>query len=193
MKVVTLDILKETKILLNPYNMKKLGILVIAMASLTIGAFAQKFQPSPKSVLTQIVGTTEVTINYHRPGLKGRSMESLAPKGQVWRTGANQATEITFSKNVKMGGQNLTAGTYSIYTIPGTSEWTIIINEKLSWGTQYSKEKDVLRFPCKVSTSNQSTETFTIDISDISKDGTIANLELRWGNIVVKAPIEVTL
>lgn len=173
--------------------MKKLGILMFAMAFVTIGAFAQKFQPSPKSVLTQIVGTTEVTVNYHRPGLKGRSMESLAPNGKVWRTGANQATEITFSKEVKIGDKNLPAGTYSLYSIPGKSEWIIIINNKLSWGLQYNKERDVMRLTCTASISNRTTETFTIGISDISKDGTKANFELLWGKVIVKVPFEVTL
>lgn len=173
--------------------MKKLGIAIIVMALIGSSAMAQKLKPSPNSVLTQVVGTTEVKINYHRPGLKGRALETLITNGKVWRTGANQATEITFSKAVKMGDKELPAGTYSLYSIPGSTEWTIIINEKLSWGTQYNKEKDVLRFACKSSTSNSVTETFTINVSDISKDSSTANIELRWGNVIVKFPFEVTL
>lgn len=173
--------------------MKKLGITLIAIALVCTGAIAQKFQKSPKSVLTQVVGTTEVTVTYHRPGLKGRSMESLVPQGQVWRAGANQATEITFSKDVKIDGKMIAAGTYSLYAIPAESEWTIIINSKLSWGTQYNDAKDVLRWKASISQSNLITETFTIDIADISKDGTKASIELRWGNTVVKAPFEVIL
>lgn len=173
--------------------MKNLGIALIAILFISSNGLAQKMKASPKSALTQIVGTTEVKIDYHRPGLKGRALESLITNGQVWRTGANQATEITFSKDVKVGGKNLVAGTYSLYSIPGKTEWTIIINSKLSWGTQYNKEKDVLRVAAGVSNTNAVTETFTIDISDISKDGTKANIELRWGNLVVKAPLEVAL
>lgn len=173
--------------------MKKIGITLLVLALFSSVSIAQKLKPSPKSVLTQVVGTTEVKISYHRPGLKGRSLESLISNGQVWRTGANQATEITFSKDVKMGGKNIAAGTYSLYTIPGKSEWTIIINSKLSWGTQYSEDKDVVRFKAAVKSTNSKTETFTIDISDISKDSTKANIELRWGNLVVTAPFEVTL
>jgi len=173
--------------------MKKLAILLFSIALVSTGAIAQKMQPSPKSVLTQVVGTTEIKIDYHRPGLKGRTLESLITNGQVWRTGANQATEITFSKEVKIGGTNLPAGTYSLYSIPGKTEWTIIINRKLSWGTQYNKEKDVLRFKGKVTNANITTETFTIDIGDISKDGAKANIELRWENLVIKAPFEVIL
>lgn len=173
--------------------MKKLAIVLVVMVLISSSAMAQKLKPSPKSVLTQVVGTTEVKIDYHRPGLKGRALGTLITNGKVWRTGANQATEITFSKAVKMGGKELAAGTYSLYTVPGSSEWTIIINSKLSWGTQYNKEKDVLRFSCKSSTSNSVTETFTINIADISKDGTKAAIELRWGNVIVKFPFEVTL
>ncbi|MCB0497921.1 MAG: DUF2911 domain-containing protein [Cyclobacteriaceae bacterium] len=172
--------------------MKETLLTICLAAIVSFGAWAQKVQPSPASTLKQTVGTTDITIVYHRPGLKGRSLETLIPADKVWRTGANEATEITFSKDVKIGGNDLKAGTYSLYTIPG-DEWTLIINSKLSWGTQYDKSKDVLRFMAKPMTVSESTETFTIDVSDISKDGTKANLELSWGNVVVKAPIEVTL
>jgi len=173
--------------------MNKLLSAIFVMLLVSSSVIAQKLQPSPKSVLTQVVGTTEIKIEYHRPGLKGRALESLITNGKVWRAGANQATEITFSKDVKMDKKVIEAGTYSLYAIPGASEWTIIINSKLSWGTQYNEAKDVLRCKGSVSKSNLSTETFTIDIADISKDGTKANIELRWGNLVVKAPFEVTL
>lgn len=168
-------------------------LITLCIASIvSLGAMAQKVQKSPASTLKQTVGTTDVTVVYHRPGLKGRSLESLAPAAKVWRTGANEATELTFSKDVKIGGKDLAAGTYSLYTIPG-DEWTIIINSKLSWGTQYSDSKDVMRFMVKPLNVAESTETFTIDVSDISKDGKMANLELRWGNVVVKMPFEVSL
>ena len=171
----------------------KRTLLTLCVASLvSLGAIAQKVQKSPASTLKQTVGTTDVTVVYHRPGLKGRSLESLAPNGKVWRTGANEATELTFSKDVTIGGNKLAAGTYSLYTIPGDSEWTIIINSKLSWGTQYSKDSDVARFAAKASKASDSTETFTIDVSDISENGKNANLELRWGTAVVKVPFEVS-
>lgn len=163
------------------------------MALISLGAIAQKVQKSPASTLKQTVGTTDVTVVYHRPGLKGRTLESLTPEGKVWRTGANEATELTFSKAVKIGGKDLAAGTYSLYTVPGSSEWTIIINSKLSWGTQYSQDKDVMRFSAKAAKAGESVETFTIDISNISDDGTKANLELRWGNVIVEAPFETTI
>lgn len=173
--------------------MKNIGITLITIVLFGTATIAQKMQKSPKAVLTQVVGTTEITITYHRPGLKGRALESLITNGEVWRTGANQATEIAFSKEVKIGGKTLAAGTYSLYTIPGESEWAFIINNKLSWGTQYSQGKDVIRFKGNVSSVNNLTETFTINIADISKEGTKAAIELRWGNLVVKAPFEVVM
>ncbi len=173
--------------------MNRLASALLVVALVSTSAIAQKLQPSPKSVLSQIVGTTEIKIDYHRPGLKGRTLGSLITNGKVWRAGANQATEIAFSKDIKIDGKVIAAGTYSLYAIPGVSEWTIIINSKLSWGTQYNEAKDVLRYKVNVSKTNLSTETFTIDIADISKDGTKASIELRWGNMVIKAPFEVIL
>lgn len=173
--------------------MKKFILIAIGLFLGAQISSAQKLQKSPKSTLAQVVGTTEIKVVYHRPGLKGRKMDSLAPKGEVWRTGANQATEISFSKDVSFGGNKLPAGTYSLYSIPGEKEWTIIVNSKLSWGTQYTQDKDVYRFKAPSFSCNLATETFTIDVSDISNEGTHANLTLRWGNIVVKAPIEVFL
>lgn len=102
---------------------------------------------SPNATVSQTVGTTQITITYGRPGVKGRKVYGdLVPYNQPWRTGANESTNITFSKAVTLGGQQLDAGTYSLYTIPRADKWTIIINSKLSWGTEYDQSKDVLRF-----------------------------------------------
>jgi len=175
--------------------MKKLAYMFIAtlfMVGLGNQSTAQKVQKSPKSVLTQTVGLTDITVTYFRPGLKGREMASLATAGKVWRTGANNATQLTFSNAVTISGKELPAGTYSLYTIPGTTEWTIIINSKQSWGTQYNAASDVLRFTTKAIKTAETTETFTINISDIAANGKDAALELRWGNVSVKAPLTVS-
>lgn len=159
---------------------------------LNINVKAQKVQKSPKSVLTQTVGLTDITVTYYRPGLKGRAMSDLAKPGKVWRTGANNATELTISNPITIAGKELAAGTYSLYTIPGDGEWTIIINSKLSWGTQYTESEDVMRFQAKATKSAEATETFTINISDIAANGKEANLELSWGSVRVKAPFTVS-
>ncbi len=175
--------------------MKKLILIVVAL--LLAGGFthqsrAQKPQKSPKSVLTQTVGLTDITITYSRPGLKGRAMDKLAKPGKVWRTGANNATELKISNPITLGGKELAAGTYSLYSIPGDEEWTIIINKKLSWGTQYDAKEDVMRFAARATKTADTTETFTINIADISDNDKDAALELRWGNVSVKAPFTVS-
>ena len=175
--------------------MRRTTVLLIGLvllAGFSFEAQAQKVQKSPKSVLTQTVGLTDVSITYSRPGLKGRDMSKLAQSGKVWRTGANAATELKVSNPITMGGKELAAGTYSLYSIPGDGEWTVIVNSKLSWGTQYDESGDVIRFQAKAMKTAASTETFTIEVSDIDANGKDANIELRWGNVSVKAPFTVS-
>lgn len=147
---------------------------------------------SPTATVKQMIGNTEMTIIYSRPSLDGRSLSSLAPNGRVWRTGANANTKINFNKDVTIGGKSLPAGEYSMYSIPGKDNWTIIINKAKSWGTQYDQSQDVIRFDAKVETTTASVETFRIDLADFDKNSKDkANLELAWGNVSVKFPIEV--
>jgi len=153
---------------------------------------AQRVAASPQVTITQDIGGTEMTLVYSRPSLAGRKMSSLAPSGQVWRTGANANTKINFNKDVMIGGEKLAAGEYSLYTIPGDGEWTIIINKAKSWGTQYDETQDVMRLKAKATTTANSVETFTIMMSDFDKNGKKnANIELAWGTTSVKFPIEV--
>jgi Protein of unknown function (DUF2911) len=166
--------------------------VVLLIAGAGTGVQAQEVLKSPKSVLTQTVGLTDITITYHRPGLKGRDMAKLAPNGKVWRTGANNATSIQISNDITIGGKVLPAGTYSLWTIPGEEEWTIIINSKQGWGTQYDEAGDVMRFKAKATKTAEATETVTINIADIDANGKDANLEIRWGNVSVKAPFTVS-
>jgi len=146
-------------------------------------------RPSPKGTVTQTVGVMDVSITYSRPGIKGRKIfGGLVPYGEVWRTGANEATTISFSDEVALEGHKITAGEYSLYTIPGTNEWTIIINKKITWGTRYDKEEDVVRFKIKPERSPSPIETFTITIADITTS--TANIELSWENTIVKFKLE---
>jgi hypothetical protein len=175
--------------------MKKIiGLLAVSLLIVFAGTGvqAQKVQKSPKSVLTQTVGLTDITITYFRPGLKGRSMDSLAPNGKVWRTGANSATAFLISNAITIGGKELAAGNYSLWTTPGDGEWTIIINSKHGWGTQYDETGDVMRFTAKATKTAEVTETMTINISDIDANSKDAALEIQWGNVSVKAPFTVS-
>jgi hypothetical protein len=146
-------------------------------------------RPSPKGTVTQKVGVMDVSVTYSRPGIKGRKIfGGLVPYGEVWRTGANEATTISFSDEVALEGHKISAGEYTLYTIPGKDVWTIIINTKPSWGTQYDEKEDVLRFKVKPERSPSPIETFTINIANISTS--TANIELAWENTVVKFKME---
>lgn len=144
---------------------------------------------SPNAAVGQTIGTTEVYLTYGRPGLKGRDLSSLAPAGQVWRTGANESVAITFSSGVTVGDKEVPAGTYSLYTIPGEDEWTIIINEKLSWGTSYDESQDVIRTTASVSELAEPMEWFTIYFDNLSE--TKAHLNFAWGTVNAAVPISV--
>lgn len=102
---------------------------------------------SPNAAVSQTIGTTEVRITYGRPQVDDRTIfGELVPYGDVWRTGANEATTISFSDDVRVEGEPLEAGTYSLYTIPGQDAWTLIFNDAANqWGTQYDEGEDVLR------------------------------------------------
>jgi hypothetical protein len=125
-------------------------------------------RPSPPAVVKTTVRGTDVTIDYSKPSLKGRAAfgekSPLAPVGEVWRTGANEATTFTVSKPVKINGQPLAAGTYGLFTIPGATEWTIIFNKTAKqWGAyEYKAADDVLRVKVKPTTLASPVEQFTI-------------------------------
>jgi hypothetical protein len=172
----------------------RIGIVsLIALFAASSLAVAQdrggkKARPSPNAAISQTIGTTVVSVTYGRPGLKGRGVETLVPAGRVWRTGANESTAITFSSDVKVGDKAISAGTYSIYTISDENEMTIIINSKMSWGTQYDKTQDVARTNVPMG-NGDFTERFTIDFDSLSD--TKAHMNLSWGEYLVAVPIEV--
>jgi len=148
--------------------------------------------PSPASSLTQTVGLTDITLNYSRPGVKGRVIfGDLIPYNKLWRTGANMATKIEFSDDVKIEGKDLKAGAYALFTIPGQENWTIIFNTNYNQGGtgQYKESEDVLRVQVKPDKMTDKIETFTIDINDITD--TSAKLWILWENTAVPVNIEV--
>lgn len=145
-----------------------------------VAAFPSSYRVSDKSV----------RVIYSRPQLKGRSLSELAPAGQVWRTGANEAVEITFYKDVKVGDTAVKAGTYSLFTIPGEGEWTVILNSKLNqWGAySYDKSVDVARVSASASAGNESLEAFSIAFKEV--DGG-AHMVMGWGTVRVALPISI--
>lgn len=152
---------------------------------------AQKFRGLDKSPMDAAtypdsyrVSDKTVKIIYSRPQLKGRSVSDLAPAGKVWRTGANEAPEITFYKDVTLGGKSVKAGTYSLLTIPGNDEWTVILSSDINvWGAySYDEKNDVARVSGKVS-QGESLEAFSITFDD---DG---NMHMGWGTVRIMVPM----
>ena len=135
-------------------------------------------RPSPPAKVSQTLASgAEISIDYSQPSLKGRALSSLAPVGKVWRTGANEASVFETNKDVFIEGQKLAAGKYSLYTIPGDKEWTIIFNKSWKqWGTVYKESEDALRVNVKSGTSSKSVEKFTFEIA---KNGTVS---LLWAD-----------
>lgn len=148
---------------------------------------------SPLAEITQEVALTQVKLSYARPSAKGREVfGELVPFGEIWRTGANASTKLTFTEDVKIEGNPLKAGTYALYSIPGEKEWTIIIHSNLRHrslaGNVYKPEEDVFRFNVKPSKTTGFVETFTIAFTDITTNS--ANLALSWESTEVKFKIE---
>ncbi len=150
-------------------------------------------QPSPESTLMQKIGLTDVSVNYSRPSKKGREIfGGLVPYDQIWRTGANGSTDITFSQDVEIMNVPVKAGTYSIYTKPGKSEWTVYLYKETDhWGTpkEFDQNMVVVSAQVKPMRSNLTVETFTIDFANLSNDG--ADLVFAWDNTLVSLPFSV--
>jgi hypothetical protein len=150
--------------------------------------------PSPACTIKQRVGLTDIEVVYSRPGIKDRDIfGALVPYGQVWRTGANAATKLTFSTPVKLNGTAIAAGTYALFTIPGESDWTIIINKGAAqWGAfQYDEKADVARFQATPVQLAEQIETFMIDFNQIRDESAVMNLV--WDHTVVPINIEIPL
>jgi hypothetical protein len=150
-------------------------------------------QASPTATLKQHIGLTDIEITYSRPSVKGRVIYGgIVPYGEVWRTGANASTKISFSTPVKLDGNAIPAGKYALFTIPGEKEWTIIISKNTNgFGAfGYKADEDLVRFKVTpVTLTDTSIETFAIEFNRI-RDET-ALLELVWEKTVVLIKLEV--
>ncbi|HJS00574.1 MAG TPA: DUF2911 domain-containing protein [Flavobacterium sp.] len=161
---------------------------------LTTNAHAQKFPGLDKSPVDialfpadNKIPTKTAKIVYSRPQLKGRSLNELTPAGKVWRTGANEATEITFYKDVKLGTTKINSGTYSLFTIPEKDSFTIIINKSTNvWGAySYKAENDVARLSVPVTQAEESLEALSMVFTPAEK-GMILNI--GWDKTRVAIP-----
>jgi hypothetical protein len=193
-----------------------LPAVAAALLALSAAANAQVRTPRPsqKASVMQTVGVTDLTITYSRPGVKGRKIwgdppagatgtatlddarvrpkdQVIVPYGHVWRTGANEATTFTTTDDVLVNGQPLKAGTYSLHTIPGPTEWTIIFNgDPGQWGSfTYDEKKDVLRVKAKPETTADSQEWLAFSFDPVGENS--AQVNIRWERLRVPFTVEV--
>lgn len=167
--------------------MKKILILSLALLVCTFVNAQDKVQPSPKATATQIVGLTTVSLEYSRPGVKGRKIfaaDGLVPFGKEWRTGANYATKISFSDDVTINGKELKAGTYAITSVPGETKWTVHFHTfgEAGWGS-YRGKTPVLAVESTPFPMSETVETFMIAIDNV-KDNS-AEIGFLWENTYV--------
>lgn len=175
-------------------NVFTIALVAIALV-FSVEASAQDFAGLDKSPMDAAafpssykVSEKTVRVTYSRPQLKGRSISDLAPAGKVWRTGANEAPEITFYKDVTFGGTVVAAGTYSLFTIPGEGEWTIILNKNLNqWGAySYDEGADAARVKASASSDGKSLEEFSVTFKEVEGG---AHMIMGWGSTRVSVPV----
>ncbi|GGG36667.1 DUF2911 domain-containing protein [Hymenobacter glacieicola] len=154
------------------------GLLLASAAQAQISTPAA----SPKSTIQQRVGLTDVTLVYSRPNLRGRAaFGNLVPFSKRWRTGANATTSIKFSDDVTVEGKKVPAGEYGIYTIPGKTEWIVVLNKSTKMGANvdgFKDDEDVARFTIKPYKLPSKVETFTMNFTDLTP--ATANLDMQW-------------
>ena len=163
---------------------------IAAFALLTADAQLKTPAPSPSQTVKQDFGLSSVELSYSRPGMKGRKIYGdLVPFGKVWRTGANQATTLTFGEDVMINGKKVPAGKYGLLTIPDKNNWTLIISKQtdVTSPAAYKQEMDVVRVDAKPMKTDQNVETFTMQFANIKPAS--VDLQILWENTAVALPI----
>ncbi len=178
--------------------MKKVFYLLsfLMLTATMVSAQLKTPQPSPVAKISQEVGLTKVDLEYSRPSTKGRKIfGELVRFGEMWRTGANASTKVTFGDDVMVGpaSSKLTKGTYALYTIPNKDKWTIIFYTNTSyWGTpdeNYKEEEVAAKFDVSVEKSAENVESFTISIDNLRNTG--ADIRLAWENTKITIPFKL--
>ncbi len=183
-----------TMIYPSPRRCAVLGLLFVAQWAVTAAVQIDFPAASPAATVTQRVGLTDFEISYSRPSVKGRKIfGGLQPYGEVWRTGANAATKLSFSTDITFGGRPVAAGTYALFSIPGEETWTIILNRVADqWGaTRYSADEDVVRVDVPTAPGAQLEETLRIGFGRLRDESAV--LEIAWEHAHVQVPIEVAV
>jgi hypothetical protein len=173
--------------------MKKTLLAAVALFMLlSAGAQLKTPAPSPTQTLKQDFALSSVELSYSRPGMKNRKIfGDLVPFGKVWRTGANQATTITFGEDVNIGGKKVAAGKYGLLSIPEKNNWTLIITKQLDVTSPaaYKQDMDVVRVDAKTMKMDNNMETFTMQFANVKPNS--CELHMMWENTVVALPISV--
>src|SRR4028119_298139 len=183
--------------------MKNLLFSALVILLFSFASFSQQFAPLDKSPMDMAYYPNNfahdrkpgdkavIRVTYSRPEKNGRGIfGELVPFGKVWRAGANEASEIKFYQDVELAGKKVKAGTYSLFTIPGEKEWTIILNNDLDyWGAySYKEGNDVIRVTAPATTTNSAVENFTIQMD--KKTGNEGVMKLGWDQTLVEVPFK---
>lgn len=171
-------------------NLKFTGIAIAMFCFVGASAQIKTPQPSPTAEIEQAIGLTKVEVSYSRPGVKGRTIfGELVAYGKLWRTGANKATTIKTESDIMLAGKSLKKGKYSVFTIPGESEWTVIINSDITASTsKYAEDKDIMRFTVKSSKTVVKVESFTMLFSNLTDNS--ADWQIMWENTMITIPVK---
>lgn len=172
--------------------MKRLIVFLLIAAIMQPALHAQLKVPSPSPTQTikQDFGVSSIELSYSRPGKKGRTIfGDVVPYGNVWRTGANQATTLTFGDEVTIGGTKIAAGKYGLLSMPGKDNWTLIITKQLDVTSPaaYKPENDVVRVTAKPMAVKDNVETFTMEFANVTSNS--CELHLMWDKTAVSMPI----
>lgn len=174
--------------------MRKLTTLSLSLLLIAAGAVAAQEAKKPLSPPAKAETTIDgknITINYSAPSRRDRAvMGALVPYGKVWRTGANAATTLTTATDLMIGNVHVPAGSYTLFTIPGEKEWTLIVNKQTGqWGTRYDEAQDLGRVQMKVTPVKDTVETFTIGLEPAG--GKKTTLSMTWENVAASVPVLV--
>ena len=170
---------------------KNLLALLLVGAVAMVSAQVKTPQPSPVASVKQAIGLSEVVVEYSRPSANDRKVfGNLVPMNQLWRTGANGSTDITFGQEAQFNGVKVPAGKYALYTMPSGGEWEVVLyKDTEQWGAPKQLDDKLIVAKTKVKTLKNPLfiETFSIDFNDLKTDQ--ANLIMSWENTMVKVPI----
>lgn len=173
-------------------QMRTITSTITLTALLTLGVYAQDLpKPSPGATVDQRVGMTDISVEYSRPGVKDRAIwGDLVPYDKLWRAGANKATKMSFSTSVKIEGQDLAAGDYSVFIMPSKEDrWTVVFNKNTElWGTgDYKEDEDALRVKVKAVTTEYATERLEYHFTQVGMDNAV--LSMDWAMMQVNLRI----